>query len=183
MAVNSFDDISKLTPPKKKIYLDANFLVSLYYENSRFHRSCKDFLKALKSRGFNVFISTTVVKEYLHGITQVEMGKAYGDNWRKLYKDGSAFLTEDITKILTKALGLVLDLAIIKEILPSSKEHIENLSSVMGEYNLFSNDAFHLKVMKHNKVFALATIDKDFASSDIYIYTCNPKMLKQVQAR
>lgn len=130
----------------KKCYLDANTL--LYFTNpaAQFHETAIELISALLIQNYALFISPLILDEYFHNsirFSQVPRRQALQDlkigfgKIKKLKNINLVYSPLEFTK-QTKVLNFMI------------------------KYQLRSRDAYHLFIMKENKIKYLATFDDDF---------------------
>lgn len=131
----------------KKCYLDSNVLINFKNIESPFHQETKELLKKLTNTSFKFCISSLTLDEFLYQLQQMLL-------YRK---------QKDIFKKLSYALKSILDLPRLSLVNPpASKKKQSKIIGYMKKYKLRPRDAFHLLVMKENKINFFATFDKDF---------------------
>lgn len=131
----------------KKCYLDSNILINLKNTKSCFHKKTKDLLINLANSSYNLCVSSLVLDEFLHQFQHI----------LRFQKK------RDILKKVLYALNSILSLPKLKFVNPplSKKSHLKIVKH-MKDYNLLPRDAYHLLIMKENKIGYFATFDKDF---------------------
>lgn len=130
----------------KRCYLDANLL--LYFNNldSPFHHQADSVLAKLVDNDWQLFLSPLVLDEYFHNTLR----------FTKLSK-------VEASKVLKKSFNKIIKLPNISLVNPSQdlKTQVKVLN-IMGRYSLRARDAYHLFIMKENKIEYFATFDNDF---------------------
>ena len=127
----------------KKCYLDSNILIS--YKN-RDLKSQKLIIRLLNS-SYNLFISPLVLDEFLF----------QASIYLKKQKQ------RNVLKKLLESLESIFKLPRLIIINPSAekKKHLQ-IIKYMEKYGLRPRDAYHLLIIKENKISHFATFDKDF---------------------
>lgn len=130
----------------KTCYLDANAL--LYFNNpaSSFHSQADLIFAKLIDGSWQIFLSSLVLDEYFHNTLR----------FTKLPK-------KEALKILKKSFSKIIKLPNIHLINPSHNLNKQGqVLKFMAKYQLRARDAYHLFIMKENKIKYLATFDTDF---------------------
>lgn len=127
-------------------YLDANLLIYLQNKVSKFHSQTKLLIQHLIQEGFEIVISSLVLDEYFYNILRLMQG-------------------ERVEKLenLRKEFRKILKIPKLKFINPplQGSSHLKVLN-LMKKHNLKPRDAYHLFMMKENRIKYLATFDNDF---------------------
>lgn len=130
----------------KKCYLDANVL--LYFTNPRaeFHEQAIEIISSLLIREWMVFISALTLDEYFHNSLRF-----------------SQMSKEHALQDLKKGFGRIKRLKNLNLVHPPDelKKQTKALN-MMAKYQLRSRDAYHLFIMRENKIKYFATFDNDF---------------------
>lgn len=131
----------------KKCYLDSNVLINFKNVQSPFHQETKELLTKLANASYKLYISSLTLDEFLYQLQQI-----------LLYQK-----QRNIFPKLSLALKSILDLPRLNLVNPSvnKKKHLR-IIDYMKNYGLRPRDAYHLLVMKENKIRHLATFDQDF---------------------
>lgn len=131
----------------KKCYLDSNILINFKNLQSSFHQKTKELLTELANSSYKLCISSLTLDEFLYQLQQI-----------LLYQK-----KKNIFQRLSLALKSILDLPRLALVNPPvSKKKQSQIIEYMKKYGLRPRDAFHLLIMKENKIKFLATFDKDF---------------------
>ena len=130
----------------KKCYVDTNILIFLQDENSRFYHQTRLLFNKLIEEEYKIYISSLIIDEYLYNLYRLIEGER-----------------ADKLKILNFSLKKIFRIPHIGMINPSleTKRHIKVIN-LMKKYSLKPRDAYHLFIMKENKIKYLATFDNDF---------------------
>lgn len=132
----------------KRCYLDTNTL--LYFTNpaAQFHERAIELISSLLIQNYALFISPLILDEYFHNsirFSQVPKKQALQD--------------------LKIGFGKIKKLKNINLVYPPLElKKQAKVISFMVKYQLRSRDAYHLLMMKENKIKYLATFDDDFDS-------------------
>lgn len=130
----------------KACYLDANVLIYFKNKDSPFYSKTLMLIEYLVKNGYQLFISSLVVDEFLYGF------KFHLENKK-----------QDVFRSLKKASSEILDLPNLELINPPSDKNFQlRVVEMMKDYNLFPRDAYHLLLMIENKIKFFATFDNDF---------------------
>jgi len=128
----------------KKCYLDTNILIGFKHEDSIFYKRSKKLLKNLISESFTLYISPLVLDEFLFQIKLI-------------------LQRQQIYKLINEYLREILNIPKLKIINPPlSKQKQHQVLNYMEKYSLRPRDAYHLLIIKENKISHFATFDKDF---------------------
>lgn len=130
----------------KKCYLDTNIL--LYFTNplAQFHEQTVELLSSLLIQNWALFISPLTLDEYFHNSLR------FSQVSRKL-------ALQDLKKGFSK-IRKFRNINLVQPPL-ELKKHMKVLN-LMDRYNLRARDAYHLFIMKENKIKHFATFDTDF---------------------
>lgn len=132
----------------KTCYLDANLLLYFNNPDSSFYSQADLILSKLINDAWQLFLSPLVLDEYFHNtlrFTKLPRGEAL--------------------KVLIKSFNKIIKLPNIFLVNPTQdlKTQIKVLK-LMITYQLRARDAYHLFIMKENKIKYFATFDHDFDS-------------------
>lgn len=130
----------------KKCFLDTNLL--FYYSNSEslFYKQASSIIAQLLIEDWEMYISSLILDEYFHNMirfSKVSRYEAFADLKRSFNK---------IIKIPN------LHLINPSSILTDQRKVI----SLMIKYQLRARDAYHLFLIKENKIKYMVTFDHDF---------------------
>lgn len=132
----------------KKCYLDANTL--LYWQDSfaPFNQEAKKLIEKLIEKGYQLFFSPLILDEYIHNSVRFS-GKRIAE----------------AKKGLNRSLKRIFSLPKLQLVNPPllPQAHLK-VVYFMAKYNLHARDAYHLFIMKENKIKYFATFDNDFDS-------------------
>lgn len=130
----------------KSCYLDTNILILLQNQNFTNHQQTKLIFSKFLKEGFQLFISSLVIDEYLY------------NTYRLIEAEKSKKLI-----LLKKGFNKILKIPNINLVNPplEFKKH-KKIVDLMHKYNLKPRDAYHLFIMLENKIKYLATFDSDF---------------------
>lgn len=130
----------------KTCYVDANVLIYFHSPRSSFHKQAVSIVKALIKQGYVVYISSLVIDEYLY-------------NSFRLPKDEQAIRIVKLNQGMKK----IFHLPGVQLLNPplKIKKHFAILR-FMKKYNLKPRDAYHLFIMRENKIRYFVTFDDDF---------------------
>ena len=145
----------------QRVFIDANIFVYHFSKDSRFNKSCRDFLLRIENSEVYGVTSAAVIMEATHRIMMSEASSIINIEVKNLPK----YLKQhhDIVKQLTKHLivpGKIASLGI--ETIPITSSLIEGSQVFKTRYGFLSNDALTLKVMEEHKIVAIASNDLDF---------------------
>lgn len=130
----------------KKCYLDANLLLYFHNFDSPFHSQADLVLSKLVNSAWQLFLSSLTLDEYFHNALR----------FTRLPKI-------EALKILNKSFTKIIKLPNIQLINPSQDINMhKRVLNFMVRYQLRSRDAYHLFIMKENKIEYIATFDHDF---------------------
>lgn len=124
-----------------KVYLDANVLISLEFDQHPLHQKAVDLLLTINSQGATFYLSALVLDEYWHSLMVV-----FGKKPKELEKLSQSWLTLPNFQLI----NLELEPEVVKKTI-----------SLMNDYHLHPRDAFHLVYCLENKIDILATFDTD----------------------
>ncbi len=130
----------------KKCYIDANLL--LYYSDtdSPFYHQATDLVSQLLIQKWQLFVSPLILDEYFHNMIRFFRGSR-----------------TEAFKYLKVSFHRIVKLPGLEVINPStviSKQR--KVINLMIKHQLRARDAYHLFIMKENKIKYLATFDSDF---------------------
>lgn len=130
-----------------RCYLDSNVLINFKNVDSSFHERTKELLTELASASCKLCISSLTLDEFLYQLQQILIYQKQKNIFRKL----------------SLALKSILDLPRLTLVSPpvNKRDHLK-IVKYMKNYNLRPRDAYHLLVMKNNKINHFATFDQDF---------------------
>ena len=142
----------------KKIYADANFLISYWInEHENHERACKLFFELIE-KDFVIFISPLVLDETWYKIREI----------LKKLKDVVDIPFKDFYQKFKKLFEFIVNFPYFRIIqfrndflIQGCREALENIR----RYNFRPHDAFHLALVKDNKIGAIITVDSDFTKS------------------
>ena len=134
---------------KSKCFLDSNFLIYFLDRKSIFHQKAKEIVAGLNADNYTLVISPLVIDEFVYSLKKLLIFE--GITGGKIFSE------------LLRAYDAIFKLPNL-EIVPINNERSENRKVIgyMEEYNLKPRDAYHLLVMKKNRIREFATFDKDF---------------------
>ena len=159
-------------PDGSKVFIDSNIFIYHLAKFEKFADSCLAFFQRVETGSISSYTSTLVLAEVLHRLMIIEACNKLNLPPKKLL---------DHLKTNPKKIKLLTDhidsYAFIERMgiffLTVSAREIEQSNSLKREYNLFTNDAINLAVMKSNSLALLASNDPDFERVDI-ITLCKP---------
>lgn len=127
-------------------YLDANVLIFLQDRKSPFNNQARLVVKQLILKKAEIFTSSLALDEFLQG------------NLRFSHKSRQAMRGQ-----LKNGLKRIFSLPQFRLVNPpvDPKTHLKVVDMV-AKYNLRPRDAYHLLIMKENKINYFATFDSDF---------------------
>lgn len=130
----------------KRCYLDANVLLYLQDVASPFHNEAKTVITKLLEKNYRPTISSLVLDEYLHTSLRLS-GKS----------------KQEMKISLIASIKNIFALPGITFVNPplEAEKHLRVIELMVG-YNLHPRDAYHLFIMKVNKITYFVTFDKDF---------------------
>lgn len=130
----------------KTCYLDANVLFCLQDSQSLFHQIAKSVVEKLIEEDYKLAISSLCLDEYLHtslrfsGKSKQEMASSLRSSLRKIFTlPGLMFVNPPVEK----------------------KKHIK-VVGLVTKHNLKPRDAYHLFIIRENRIKYFATFDADF---------------------
>ncbi len=133
----------------KSCYIDSNVLIYSQDKDSAYFTQSIKALKFLVAENYQVFISSLVIDEFLY-VAGFYLKKRLG-------KQDKVYL------MLKKVLNNVLSFPNLKLINPPAvKNKQKALVDIMQKFNLAPRDAYHLLIMKENKISYFLTFDSDF---------------------
>ena len=138
--MKSWTDVMKIC------YLDANLL--LYYSNpdSLFYNQATAIISQLWDQKWQLALSPLTLDEYFHNMirfSRVTRADAFSD--------------------LKRSFGRIIKLPKIIIINPNlDLKRQQKVINLMIKYKLRARDAYHIFIMKENKVKFMATFDRDF---------------------
>lgn len=163
--------LSKI-PDGSKVFIDSNIFIYHLTKFDKFAESSLAFFQRVETGLILGYTSTLVLAEVLHRLMIIEACNKLSLPPKKLL-DYLKTNPEKI-KLLTDHLGAY---SFIEKMgvffFTVSAREIEQSNSLKREYNLFTNDAINLAVMKNNSITLLASNDPDFEKIDL-ITLCKP---------
>lgn len=130
----------------RKCYVDASIFVNFYDTASPFHTQTQNCIQLLIEKCFQISFSSLVLDEYLHAIRRF-----------------SGYPQESMEIALHEGLKRIFFLPRIKLVhTPKNLQEHSQVIDFMRKYSLRPRDAYHLLIMKHNKIQHFATFDHDF---------------------
>lgn len=130
----------------KKCYLDSNVILSFIDPTAQFHHQAKQILIKLVDEGWEIDLSALVLDECFHNSVRFSK-KSRQEALKQLKSRYKKF-------IKLPNIGLVIKL-------PQLNRHTAVLN-LMAKYSLRSRDAYHLFIMRENKIKYFVTFDNDF---------------------
>lgn len=131
----------------KSCYIDSNVLVYYKNESSPFHTQTVSLIKNLVKNNFAIFTSPLVLDEFLHAFL------LYGRQKKE----------RNLKEFLFAYLESILEIPHIKIInSPIDKQSQYRIVEFIHKFFLRPRDAYHLLIMKSNKIKYFATFDRDF---------------------
>lgn len=132
----------------KRCYLDANFLIFLHDPAADYYPKAEEILKKLITEGLALFASSLVLDEFLMGSLRLS-GKS------------AAEMKENL-KLGLRTIFKLPNFSLVNS--PQDfRKHLQ-VVDLMVKFNLRPRDAYHLFIMKVNKIKYFATFDSDFGS-------------------
>lgn len=130
----------------KKCYLDANTLFYWQDSASPSNQDAKEIIEKLIGGRYQLFVSPLVLDEFIHNSVRFS---------------GKRII--EIKKSLSISLRKIFSLPRLQLVNPPllPKAHFKVIY-LMAKYNLHARDAYHLFILKENKIKYLATFDRDF---------------------
>lgn len=132
----------------KRCYLDSNIVLSFIDSSAQFHNQSKQILTKLVAESWEINLSALVLDECFHNSLR------FSKKSRQIAIKQLKFRYRKFIKLPN--IKLVVQL-------PQLKKHTAVLN-LMAKYNLRARDAYHLFIMKENRIKYLATFDNDFDS-------------------
>lgn len=130
----------------KKCYLDSNIVLSFIDPTAQFHQQSKQIFIKLVDEGWEIDLSALVLDECFHNSLR------FSKKPRQEALEQLKFRYKKFIKL--PQLKLVIQL-------PQLKKHNAVLN-LMAKYSLRARDAYHIFIMKENKIKYFATFDNDF---------------------
>lgn len=130
----------------KRCYLDANFLIFLHDPGTPFYSKAETILKKLIAEGFIIYASSLVLDEFLMGSLRLS-GK-------------SATEMKENLKLGLKTVFKMPNFNLVNP--PQNFQRHLQVVDLMARFSLKPRDAYHLLIMKENKIKYFATFDNDF---------------------
>ncbi|MBI3290435.1 type II toxin-antitoxin system VapC family toxin [Candidatus Microgenomates bacterium] len=130
----------------RKCYLDANLLFYWQDPESPFNEAATDIIKRLVESEYFLFTSSLILDEYLYTCLKFS-GKP----------------KSDMKSSLKLSLRKIFKLPHLQLINPTldEKKHLGVIDLIV-RYNLRPRDAYHVFIMRENKMKFIATFDTDF---------------------
>lgn len=136
-----------MTSSTKKCYLDANILIYFKDISSPYHLESVSLIKKLVKEKFEILISPLCVDEFLHTVALY------------LRKIRSKKFEEELKDYLNSILSIP-NLSLVN---PSKNKDLQTkVVDFMVSFSIRPRDAYHLFIMKGNKIKFMATFDNDF---------------------
>lgn len=130
----------------KKCYLDANVLLYFTSLTSQFHDQAVKIIYNLITQGWQLFISPLTLDEYFHNALRFSV-VSKSEAFKDLKKSFTSIMKLEKIMLIQPPLEL--------------KKH-KKIFNLMVHCNLHARDAYHLFIMKENKIKFMATFDSDF---------------------
>ncbi len=141
--------------PKRRYYLDANFLTAYFINNHEDHDKSKKLMFTLLKEKAELFISSLTLDETWYKVyetLQRQIPKDQRKPFKEFYINLKAILKSILEFPNTKIIQFENDL------IGGVKNALENIRN----YNLRPRDAFHYAIMKDCDITLIVTKDKDF---------------------
>lgn len=136
-----------MTNSTKKCYLDANILIYFKDISSLYHLESVSLIEKLVKEKFEILISPLCLDEFLHVVALY------------LKKIRSKKLEEELKNYLNSILSIP-NLSLVN---PSKNKDLQiRVVDYMVDFSIRPRDAYHLFIIKGNKIKFMATFDKDF---------------------
>lgn len=132
----------------KRCYLDSNVVISFIDSTAQFHNQSKQILTRFVAESWEINLSALVLDECFH-------------NSLRFSKETRQIAIKQLKFRYRKLIQLPNIKLVVQ--LPQLKKHTAVLN-LMEKYNLRARDAYHLFIMKENKIKYFATFDHDFDS-------------------
>lgn len=130
----------------KRCYLDSNIILCFIDATSNFHQQSKQIITKLVAEAWEIDLSALSLDECFHNSLRFSK-KTKQDALKQLKLSYRKLIKLPNIKLVTR--------------LPELKKHIAVLN-MMDKHNLRARDAYHLFIMKTNKIKYFATFDSDF---------------------
>ncbi|MFH1840730.1 MAG: type II toxin-antitoxin system VapC family toxin [Candidatus Shapirobacteria bacterium] len=124
-----------------KVYLDANILISLEFDQHPLHQKAIDLLLAINNQEAIFYLSALTLDEYWHSLMV-----AFGKKPKELEKLSRSWLALPNFQLINLEL---------------KSEVVKKTIGLINDHHLHPRDAFHLMYCLENKIDILATFDKD----------------------
>lgn len=135
-----------MTKVTKSCYVDANVLIYFHNKLSISHNQAKAIIKQLVEHEYTIYISSLIIDEYLYSSF-------------RLSTEARELRLKKLRRGLNKILQIP-GLCLVQPPLEPGKQKM--VLAFMRKFGLKPRDAYHLLVMKHNKINTFATFDSDF---------------------
>ncbi len=144
-----------------KVFIDANIFVYHFSKDSKFNKSCTDFLCRVETAEIHGLTSVTVVLEATHRLMMIEASAVLDVETKNLPK----YLKQhpETAKQLKQHLivpGKISELNV--EIVQITSRQIKNSQDLKSKYGFLSNDALTIGIMEELGTAVLASNDSDF---------------------
>lgn len=131
----------------KKCYLDANVLIYFKDISSLYHSESVALIEKLVKEKFEILISPLCLDEFLHAVS-LYLKNIKSKNYEEDLKDH---------------LNSILSIPNLSLVNPSKNKDLQiKVVDFMVHFSIRPRDAYHLFIMKENKIKFMATFDSDF---------------------
>jgi len=161
-------------------YVDPSFFLNLLVKDSKYFDECKEFAEKLKERKTILIMSNFGLDEIWYVLLKLLAIKDYDKKWREKLRDKD--LVKDYTKEIEKYMANLLEIPNLFFVEITTYQTFGAIR-IMKEFGLLPRDAIHSFIVLSG-IENIITTDEDFAKvSNINVYTCNPKALKNFKEK
>ena len=150
--------MNESTDLPKKIYADANFLISYWINDHEDHERARKLFFELIENDSIIFISPLVLDESWYKIRYIlkKLKCAVNIPFKDFYQNFKKLFEFIVSSPYFRIIQFRSDFVV-----QGCREALENIRW----YNFRPHDAFHLALVKDNKICAIVTVDSDFTKS------------------
>ena len=149
-------------PEDEKVFIDSNILTYYLLNDSIYGDECNNFIKKIEDGRYYGFVSPLIISETLFNAIKAWAFNEHGIRPR------------DFTRVIKEHPKILLDMPVDQTselfdlffVLPLGEAEVKESYKFINKYYLLTNDALNAATMKVNRIYQMATNDRDFFNID-----------------
>lgn len=142
----------------ERVFVDSNILTYHLLNHPVYGTACRNLIQGIQDGEWQGFITPIVISETLFNFIKADIFKMYGIRPGQV----ASFIKchpEILGEISLDRPGELFD---IFDILPIGKPETKDALQIVGKHGILVNDALNIATMRANRIFTVATNDRDF---------------------